>query len=324
MNQEKQQKHGIEHDVAILGGGPAGLTAAIYTSRAQLSTIVFAGSPPGGQLTTTTEVENFPGFHEGIHGPELISKFRKQAERFGTVIMDENITEVTGTFETGFNVFTEQDHEYEVKTILIATGASAKWLGLESEQRMRGKGVSACATCDGFFFKDKEVAVIGGGDSAMEEASFLTRIASKVHVLVRKPKGGLRASAIMQERVFNNEKIEFHYNTELEEVLGENSVDGIKVVNNETGKVSEIPAIKGVFLAIGHRPNTSFLEGFIELDEKGYVKLYNNTHTSKEGVFVAGDVADFKYRQAVTAAGFGTMAALDLERFLAEREELSK
>ena len=307
-------------DVAILGGGPAGLTAAVYTSRAQLKTLVFAGSPPGGQLTTTTEVENYPGFPEGITGPELIQKFRKQAERFGTTVKDENISKVFGTFEEGFTVETENGHKYAANTVLIATGASARWLGLESEQRMRGKGVSACATCDGFFFKGKEVAVVGGGDSAMEEATFLTRFADKVHVLVRKSKGSLRASKIMQERAFNNDKIKFHYNTELHEVLGEDSVSGIKVINNEMDQIKEMPEIEGVFLAIGHTPNTGFLEGFVELDHKGYVKIYDTTHTSKEGVFVAGDVADFKYRQAVTAAGFGTMAALDLERFLAKNE----
>jgi thioredoxin reductase (NADPH) len=307
------------YDVIILGGGPAGLTAAVYTSRAQLSTLVFAGSPPGGQLTTTTEVENYPGFPEGITGPELIQKFRKQAERFGTEILNEHVKKVSGSFEEGFNVEVEEGHAHHAKTILIATGATARWLGLESEQRMRGKGVSACATCDAFFFKGKEVAVIGGGDSAMEEATFLTRFASKVHILVRKSKGELRASKIMQVRALDNDKIKFHYNTELHEVLGEESVSGIKVVNNKTDEIKKMPKIEGVFLAIGHKPNTEFLKDFIELDHKGYVKLYDTTETSKEGVFVAGDVADFKYRQAITAAGFGTMAALDLERFLAEK-----
>ncbi len=311
-----------EFDVAILGGGPAGLTAAIYTSRAQLSTLVLAGSPLGGQLTTTTEVENFPGFPEGITGPELIQNFRGQAERFGAVVKNENVAEVSGTFESGFTILTESGLEYFARTILIATGSSAKWLGLESEQRLRGKGVSACAICDGFFFRDKEVAIVGGGDSAMEEAIFLTKFARKVHVLVRKPEGKLRASKIMQERAFNNEKIDFHYNTELHKVLGEESVSGIKVIDNKTDEVTEMPDIEGVFLSIGHKPNTDFLKGFVELDHKGYVELYDTTHTSKEGVFVAGDVADFKYRQAVTAAGLGTMAALDLERFLAKRENL--
>lgn len=318
MTQETQSEK--LYDVAILGSGPAGLTAAIYTSRAQLSTLVLAGSSPGGQLTTTTEVENFPGFPKGIHGPELMNKFTEQAKRFGSVVEYEHVDGVSGTFENGFKVTTAEGNEYLARTILIATGASAKWLGLESERRMIGKGVSACATCDGFFFKNKEVAIVGGGDAAMEEALFLTKFATKVHVLVRKPEGGLKASKIMQERAFQNDKIIFHYNTELKEVLGENFVSGIKVLNNQTGEISEMPKIEGVFISIGHKPNTDFLKGFIELDKKGYVSLYDTTRTSKEGVFVAGDVADYKYRQAVTAAGFGTMAALDLERFLAEKD----
>ncbi|MBD3366348.1 thioredoxin-disulfide reductase [candidate division WWE3 bacterium] len=318
-NNKKTEANPI-YDVAILGGGPAGLTAAIYTSRAQLETLVIAGSPPGGQLMTTTEVENFPGFPEGIDGPTLVQRARDQAERFGTRLVDENVASVSGTFEEGFKVTSEEGNEYHARTVLIATGASARWLGLESEQKMRGKGVSACATCDGFFFKGKEVAVIGGGDSAMEEATFLTRFATKVHVLVRKDREGLRASKIMQERAFKNEKINFHFNTELVEVLGNASVTGIKVLNNQTNEIAEMPQVEGVFIAIGHRPNTAFLEGFVEFDEKGYVKVFERTHTSKEGVFVAGDVADFKYRQAVTAAGLGTMAALDLERFLAAHE----
>ncbi len=321
------------YDVAILGSGPAGLTAAIYTSRALLKTAVFAGNPPGGQLTTTTEVENFPGFPEGIQGPELIQRTRLQAQKFGSVLMDTHIVKVSGTFETGFTLTDDEGNTHMARSIIIATGASAKWLGIESEQRMRGKGVSACATCDAFFFKDKEVAIIGGGDAAMEEATFLTRFASKVHVLVRKSQEEMRASKIMQERALSSEKIEFHFYTELVEVLGEEKVSGIRVVDNRTSEETVLP-VEGVFVAIGHSPNTDFLQGFVELDAKGYVVVTDGTESSVggkspmgtkssvEGVFVAGDVADFRYRQGITAAGFGCMAAIDLERFLAGGEEI--
>ncbi len=311
------------YDIVILGGGPAGLSAAIYTSRALLKTVCFAGSPPGGQLSLTSEVENYPGFPDGIQGPELIDNFRKQAQRFGTDLLDTNILRVKGDFKKGFTIITEDGFEIKARAIIIATGASAKWLGLESEQAMRGKGVSACATCDGFFFRDKEVVVVGAGDAAMEEANFLTRFASKVHVLVRKSREEIRASKIIQKRVLSNEKIVFHFHTELQEVMANelvNKVLGVKVVNNQSGEVSLLSDVEGVFVAIGHKPNTDYLEGFVDLDAKGYVKVFNGTHTSKEGVFVAGDVADFRYRQAVTAAGFGCMAALDLERFLEGRE----
>jgi len=305
-------------DVAILGGGPAGLTAAIYTSRAQLSTVVFAGEALGSQLCTTTKVENFPGFPEGIQGPELIDRFKNQAQKFDTAIIDSKVSSISGSFEEGFILELADQEIYKARSIIIATGASAKWLGLESEQRMIGKGVSACATCDGFFFKGKEISVVGGGDAAMEEAIFLTRFATKVHVLVRKGSGVLRASKIMQERAISNEKIEFHFNTELEEILGDVAVRGIRVRNNETEEITKMSQIEGVFIAIGHHPNTDFLENFVDLDQKGYVVVSEGTKTSERGVFVAGDVADFRYQQAVTAAGFGTMAALDLERFLAE------
>jgi len=305
-------------DVAILGGGPAGLTAAIYTSRAQLSTVVFSGEALGSQLCITTEVENFPGFPEGIQGAELIERFREQARKFDAEIVDSKVSSISGSFGDGFTLELTDQKTYQACSIIIATGASARWLGLESEQRLRGKGVSACATCDGFFFKGKEVAVVGGGDAAMEESIFLTRFATKVHVLVRKGKEGLRASKIMQERAFDNEKIEFHFNTELDEVLGDAAVAGIKVRNNKTGEIIEMAQIEGVFISVGHIPNTDFLQNFVDLDQKGYVVVPEGTKTSKEGVFAAGDVVDFKYRQAVTAAGFGTMAATDLERFLAE------
>ena len=315
---QETQKDTRKFDVAILGGGPAGLTAAIYTSRARLATVVFAGEALGSQLCITTEVENFPGFPEGIQGLELIERFKKQAQRFDATIIDSKVSSISGSFEKSFTLELDDQKTYQAHSIIIATGASAKWLGLESEQRMRGKGVSACATCDGFFFRGKEIAVVGGGDAAMEEAIFLTRFATKVHVLVRKGKGGLRASKIMQERAFGNEKIEFHFNTELIEVLGNTAVRGIKVRNNKTEKIVEMSEIEGIFVSIGHKPNTDFLQGFVALDQKGYVVVHDGTRASKDGIFVAGDVADFKYRQAVTAAGFGTMAALDLERFLSE------
>lgn len=307
------------YDVIILGGGPAGLTAAIYTSRAELSTLVIAGNPPGGQLMLTTDVENYPGFPEGIEGPKLIEAMRKQAERFGPKIIDENAAEIKGCEHKTFCVKTNAPHEYRAKTVIVSSGADAKWLDLPSEERLRGKGVSACATCDGFFFKDKVVAVVGGGDSAMEESNFLTRFASKVYVLVRKDKIGMKASKIMQRKAENNPKIEFIFNTKVKEVLGDQMVSGLKLVNNKTNEESELK-IDGLFLAIGHRPNTDFLKGFIDLDELGYARATNRTVSSVEGVFIAGDVQDTKYKQAVTAAGFGCMAALDVEKYLAELE----
>lgn len=305
------------YDVIILGGGPAGLTAAIYTSRAHLNTLVLAGNPPGGQLTTTSDVENFPGFPNGIMGPKLIENVRKQAKKFGTKFENKNATAISGSFEEGFTVKMEDGAELKGKSLIIASGASARWLGLESEQKLIGKGVSACATCDGFFFSGKDVAVVGGGDSAMEEALFLTRFANKVYILIRKDMGGIRASKIMQERVFANEKIECLCNTEVKEVLGQFQVEGLQIINNDTKVESEL-AVQGLFLAIGHRPNTGFLEGFIDLDQKNYAKVTENVLSSKKGVFVAGDVADYRYKQAITAAGFGTMAALEVEKFLSE------
>ena len=315
---------GGNFDVIIIGSGPAGLTAAIYTSRAALKTLVIAGDPPGGQLTTTTEVENFPGFPEGITGPELILKLRSQATKFGCVIVDENVNSVSENHEKLFKVDTRTGKKYHADSVIIATGATAKWLQLDSEQRLRGKGVSACATCDGFFFKNKVVAVVGGGDASMEEATYLTKFATKVLVLVRGDKDKMKASKIMQQRAFENPKIEFLFNTSVEEVMGENSVKGLKVKNRLTEKVSEIPDIEGLFIAIGHEPNTGFLAGFVELDEKGYVKITDGTKTSKNGVFVAGDVADYRYRQAISAAGLGCMAAIDATRFLSEHATKNK
>jgi thioredoxin reductase (NADPH) len=305
-------------DVLIIGGGPAGLTAAIYTSRASLKTLVIAGGPFGSQLVQTTTMENFPGFLEGIIGSEFINNTREQAKKFGTEFVNENVTGIL--CERGlFLAQTESGNKYEGKCVIIATGASAKWLGLPSETCLRGKGVSVCATCDGFFFKDKVVAIVGGGDAAMEESTYLTKFATKVYVLVRGTKENMKASKIMQDRAFADPKIEFMFNTEVKEILGTEKVSGVKIVNNQTREEKTLSDVEGVFVAIGHTPNSSFLKGFVELDTNGYVKTVDNTKTSVPGVFVAGDVSDHMYRQAVTAAGFGCMAARDAQRFLAEK-----
>ncbi len=303
------------YDVVILGSGPSGLTAAIYTSRANLSTFVFAGNPPGGQLTTTTEVENFPGFTDGIMGPELVSNMRKQAEKFNTNFADENVVNIEGDFASGFSVKGESGKTIIGKTVIVATGASAKWLEVNGENDYRGRGVSACATCDGFFFKDKLVGVVGGGDAAMEEAIFLTKFASKVVVFVRGAKEDMKASAIMRDRAFANKKIEFKFNSEIHEIFGDSVINGVLLYNNSEKRNQKFE-LQGLFVAIGHKPNTDFLKNFIDIDEKGYIEVHNNTYTSKDGVFVSGDVHDHRYRQAITAAGFGCMAALDVEKYL--------
>ncbi len=297
--------------VAVIGSGPAGYTAAIYASRADLQPVLFAGPEPGGQLTLTTDVENFPGFPKGILGPELMQAMRDQASRFGTVIKDVSVTKVDFS-QRPFTLWVGED-ECCAETVIVSTGASAKWLGLPNEQRLRGHGVSACATCDGFFFKGKNIAVVGGGDSAMEEATYLTKFAAHVTVLVRKDH--LRASKAMVHRAEQNPKISFRYNLEVLDVLGPEKVSGVRLKETVTGAVEDLP-IEGLFLAIGYQPNTAIFQGQLELDQKGYLVVHDQVFTSIPGVFVGGDVADYRYRQAVTAAGWGCMAALEAEKFL--------
>jgi thioredoxin reductase (NADPH) len=307
---------GNARKVVILGSGPAGLTAAIYTARADLAPVVVEGADAGGQLMITTEVENYPGFEEAITGPALMDVMKKQAARFDTkfVAGDAKAVDLAKrpfTIETG-------DGTLEAQALIIATGAQAKWLGLENEQRLRGRGVSACATCDGFFFRDKVVYVVGGGDSAMEESTFLTKFASKVYILHRRDE--LRASKYMQQRAFDNPKIEILWSTVVTDVLGDEQVAGLRLKDVTSGEEREVEA-DGLFLAVGHKPNTDLFRGQIELDEVGYIKLAGpDSATSVEGVFAAGDVADHAYRQAVTAAGMGCRAALDAERWLTAQE----
>lgn len=295
----------------IIGSGPAGWTGALYAGRAMLAPLVFTGLEPGGQLTTTTDVENYPGFPQGIQGPELMEKFKSQASRFGAEIVAAPVERVDFSSRP-FKVWADKK-EYLSEAVIIATGASAKWLGLESEQRLRGKGVSSCATCDGFFFKGKDLLMAGGGDVALEDAIFLTKFANKITIIHRRDQ--LRASKILQDRAKTNPKIEFMFNTELVEVLGKDEVEGARLKNNQTGQERKLK-VGGVFIAIGHEPNTKIFKSKIELDEKGYIVLKENTRTSVEGVFASGDVHDHRYRQAVTAAGFGCMAAMDAEKWL--------
>ena len=300
----------------IIGSGPAGYTAAIYAARANLSPVLYTGKEPGGQLMITTDVENFPGYPEGIMGPQMMEDLKKQAERFGTDIRYELIDKVDFSGEVK-KIFTESGEEVNAHSVIISTGASARWLGLESEQRLTNHGVSACAVCDGFFFRGKEVAIVGAGDSACEEALYLANLCPTVHMLVRRDE--MRASKIMQERVLKQENINIHWNTETEEILGDTEVTGVRVRNNATNEVAEIP-VAGFFVAIGHVPNTKMFQGVLDMEDNGYLRhRANTTHTNVEGVFVSGDAADHVYRQAITAAGTGCMAALDAERYLGEK-----
>lgn len=310
----------VQHSrVLIVGSGPAGYTAAIYSGRAELQPTLLAGLQFGGQLMLTTDVENYPGFPDGITGPEMMELLQKQAERFGTKVLLEDATKIDLTSRP-FQLETE-DKRFSADALIVATGASARWLGLESETRLQNLGVSACATCDGALYRGKEMAVVGGGDTAMEEALFLTRFATKVTVIHRRDQ--LRASKIMQERAFAHEKIEFAWNTAVDEVVGDEYVTGVRLLNLESGEKSVLP-VEALFIAIGHRPNTSLLVGQLELDDVGYVIVKPGTSsTSVEGVFACGDVADPVYRQAVTAAGTGCIAAIDAERWLAEQEARS-
>ena len=301
------------YNVVIIGSGPAGYTAGIYTARANLEPVIFAGSQPGGQLTMTSEVENFPGFSEGIQGPQLMEEMRKQAERFGAKIKYETVNKVD--FSSRPFTIQADSGEYKSRAVIIASGASAKLLGLESEKKLLGRGVSTCATCDGYFFRGQEIMVVGGGDSAMEEAIFLTKFATKVTVVHRRDQ--LRASKIMQERAFKNEKIQFIWNSVVKEIhdVEQGKVTGVTLENVKTGETLHVP-VAGIFIAIGHKPNTEIFKGQIEMDEVGYIKTVERTQTSVPGVFAAGDVADHIYRQAITAAGMGCQAAIDAEKYL--------
>jgi thioredoxin reductase (NADPH) len=304
--------------VLIIGSGPAGYTAAIYAARAGLKPVLYTGGQPGGQLTTTNDVENFPGYKDGINGPEMMIDLQKQAERFGTKV---NFGLVTSVDFSGWphKVIVDDKHEVIAEAVIIATGATAKYLNIPSEERFANKGVSACAVCDGYFYRGREVAVVGAGDSAAEESTYLAKLCTKVHLIVRRDE--MRASKIMQQRVLNTPNIQIHWNSETDEILGDdNGVTGVRIKNNKTGKKEEI-AIQGFFLAIGHKPNTDIFKQYIDMDETGYIIVKpGSTKTNVEGVFAVGDAADKVYRQAVTAAGTGCMGALDAEKFLVAKE----
>jgi thioredoxin reductase (NADPH) len=300
----------------IIGSGPAGYTAAVYAARANMKPVLYQGIQPGGQLTITTDVENYPGFPEGIQGPELMINFEKQAQRMGADLRYGLATKVDLSKQP-YKVWIDDEKEIETNAIIIATGASAKWLGIESEQRLNGYGVSACAVCDGFFFKGKEVAIVGAGDTAAEEALYLSKLCTTVHMLVRRDE--MRASKIMQDRVLNTSNIKIYWNSETDEILGEKTVEAIRIKNNKSGELTTVP-IKGFFVAIGHQPNSDIFKDWLKMDEAGYIETMPGTSkTNVEGVFAAGDVQDKIYRQAVTAAGSGCMAALDAERYLSEK-----
>jgi thioredoxin reductase (NADPH) len=307
-----------QRKVIIIGSGPAGLTAALYAGRANLEPLVVAGNTPLGQLMITSEVENYPGFPHGIQGPELMQLFREQAERFGAELIEKDATRVDFSARP-FGVWIGED-EYRTDSVIVATGASALWLGLPSEEAFRGRGVSACATCDGFFFRDREIAVVGGGDTALEEALFLTKFASKVTMLVRRDQ--FRGSKIMQDRVLSHPKVEVLWNKAVDEVQGEMTVNKLQLRDTKTGEQSEL-AVQGLFIAIGYKPNTDLFMGTLQADEHGYLKVVDETGSGIEGVFVAGDVHDHRYRQAVTAAGDGCKAAIDAERWLASVGEIT-
>ncbi|MGJ7031634.1 thioredoxin-disulfide reductase [Niabella hirudinis] len=311
------QETGVERvKCLIIGSGPAGYTAAIYASRANLNPVLYQGIQPGGQLTITTEVENYPGYPEGIQGPEMMIDFEKQAKRMGADIRFGIATRVDFS-GLPHKVWIDDEKLIEADAVIISTGASAKWLGLSSEERLNGFGVSACAVCDGFFFRGKEVAIVGAGDTAAEEALYLSKLCTTVHMLVRKD--AMRASKVMQDRVFKTPNIKVYFNTDTEEVLGEKTVSGVRIKNNQTGTIEEIP-VNGFFVAIGHQPNSGIFKEFLDMDDAGYIKTIPGTSkTNIEGVFASGDVQDKIYRQAVTAAGSGCMAALDAERYLGEK-----
>ncbi len=307
--------------VVIVGTGPAGLTAALYAARANLEPLVFQGPEPGGQLVTTTDVENYPGFADGVLGPELMQIFEDQARRFGAELRFGTVTAVE-LGERPFRLLVDETTPILADTVIVSTGASAKYLGLDNEKRLLGHGVSACATCDGAFFRDEEVAIVGGGDTAMEEALFLTRFASRVYVIHRRDE--LRASKIMQERAFANEKIEFIWDTVVVDVIGEKEVDGVRLLNRTTNEETTLP-LKGLFLGIGHKPNTDIFREWLEMDDVGYIKTKaDSSYTNIDGVFACGDAQDSVYRQAVTAAGSGCMAAIDAERWLAEHPSVEQ
>jgi thioredoxin reductase (NADPH) len=310
------QKH---YDVLIIGSGPAGYTAGVYTSRAKLSTLIISGTLPGGQLMTTSEVENYPGFPSGIFGPELMMNMRQQAERFGTVIVDDEVTKVN--FKKKPFTITTHSETYTAEAVIVCTGASPRKLGIPSEQQFSGRGVSYCATCDGPFFKGEDIVVVGGGDTALEEATFLTKFGKSVKIVHRRDT--LRASKILQEKALENPKIEFMWNNVVSDIKGDKKIGTVLIKNIASGKETMLNA-GGLFVAIGHEPNTAIFKGQLELDDKDYVMLKNHTRTSIEGVFAAGDVHDHRYRQAVTAAGFGCMAAIDVERWLSERKHAKK
>ena len=307
-----------DYDIVIIGSGPAGLTAAIYAARALVRTLVIAGRVSGGQLMLTSGVENFPGFSAGIQGPDLMTEMRKQAEHFGSEVVDDDVESVD--FKQKLKRVAFGNRSVTTSAVIIATGSSAKWLGVPSEAKLRGRGVSSCATCDGYFFRNKRVAVVGGGDTAIEEALFLTKYATEVVIIHRRDK--LRASKIMQRRAVSNPKIRFLWDSVVEDALGQNKLESLKIRNLKTGDVSMLPC-DGVFVAIGFQPNTKVFKGQIELDEKGYIIVRNSTETSADGVFVAGDVHDYKYRQAITAAGEGCKAAIDALSYLDAQKEIA-